>query len=64
MWNQNYHTNELNEETETDKHIKSKLRVTKGERGGGGGITWEFGISIYMLWLLSRFSRVQFCTIP
>ena len=64
MWNQNYHTNELNEETETDIHIKSKLRVIKGERGGGGGINWEFGISIYMLLLLSRFSRVQFCATP
>ena len=38
MWNQNYHTNELNDKTETDTHMKNKLRVTKGERGRGGGI--------------------------
>ena len=44
---------------QTPRH--RKLTVTKGE---GWGTTWEFGINIYTLLLLNRFSCVRLCATP
>ena len=32
-----------------DSDLEKKLTVTKREKWGGGGITWEVGINIYTL---------------
>ena len=58
MWNLKYDANELSYETETDSQTWRTDLWLPRERGGGGGMDWECGISrcklVYREWINNK----------
>ena len=58
MWNLKYGTKEHISQTETDSQIQGTDLWLPGEREGGGGMGWEFGISrcklVYIGWINNK----------